>query len=152
MRINPQQWPGPPTTRADVIDRENELKGNLSLNKELDFLLKVNGWIRKHPLPGKKPVTIRTIKMTPHTADNLRYSSKFNRSLEFTNELRDEGRAVARDWLSKWCGRMGESLSVRCGPSPAPTAIAPGRSDCAGARADRYLGMDLSKCRPRSTF
>ena len=38
VRINPQQWPEYPDTRADIIDRENELVGNLSLNKELDFI------------------------------------------------------------------------------------------------------------------
>jgi NTE family protein len=42
VRINPQQWPIVPKTNADIQDRENELMGNLSLHKELDFILKVN--------------------------------------------------------------------------------------------------------------
>ncbi len=105
VRINPQQWPGPPKSRADIIDRENELKGNLSTNKELDFLMQVNEWMEKsgHPFAKKfKPVIIRTIKMTQHTADELRYSSKFNRSRAFTDQLRDEGTAEARKWLNRW--------------------------------------------------
>ncbi len=104
IRINPQQWPGVPTSRAEILDRENELAGNLSLNKELDFVLTVNDLIRRYDaIAGEyKPVTVRTIKMTQKTADELRYSSKFDRRIAFTNELRDEGREVAQEWLSRW--------------------------------------------------
>jgi len=40
--------------------------------------------------------------MKKDTADKLRYSSKFNRSRKFIDELRDEGKAVAEKWLSGW--------------------------------------------------
>jgi len=105
LRINPQQWPHPPVTRADVIDRENEMQGNLSLNKELDFLLTVNQMIADYGIPiakDYKPVTVRTIKMTRTTANELRYSSKFDRRREFTDKLRQEGTDVAREWLARW--------------------------------------------------
>jgi NTE family protein len=91
VRINPQQWPYPPQTNADIQDRENELMGNLSLHKELDFIL-----------AQQQQLTVRTIKMTQHTADNLMYSSKFNRSRTFLNEMRQEGHEVAQDWLANW--------------------------------------------------
>ena len=39
LRINPQQRAQQPQSNADIQDRENELMGNLSLNKELDFVL-----------------------------------------------------------------------------------------------------------------
>ena len=105
VRINPQQWPEQPRSNAEILDRENELMGNLSLNKELDFILKVNNWREKHR--GKfetkyKDVIIRTIKMKEKTADELRYSSKFDRSREFMDQLRQEGKAIARDWLDRW--------------------------------------------------
>jgi len=105
IRINPQQWPYVPKSNADVQDRENELMGNLSLNKDLDFLMMMNAWNQKyggqfandHPL-----VTMRTIKMKQTTADELRYSSKFDRSEAFMNKLRQEGETVARNWLDLW--------------------------------------------------
>jgi predicted acylesterase/phospholipase RssA len=101
VRINPQQWPEVPKSNADIRDRQNELMGNLSLNKELDFILKVNEWnkVYKNEAFGKdhKHVTVRTIKMKERTADEMRYSSKFNRSRNFMEQLREEGRAVARD-------------------------------------------------------
>jgi NTE family protein len=105
VRINPQQWPEAPTSNAEVMDRENELMGNLSLHKELDFILTVNEWRKSHG--GKfaddyKHVTVRTIKMKKETADELRYSSKFNRDRKFMDRLRDEGREVARGWLDQW--------------------------------------------------
>jgi len=106
IRINPQQWPELPVTNADIQDRQNELMGNLSLNKELDFILTVNEWCKvyKNEKFGKehKPITIRTIKMKKETADSLRLSSKFNRSVAFLDKLRTEGRDVAREWLSRW--------------------------------------------------
>jgi hypothetical protein len=45
--------------------------------------------------------------MTEKTADELRYSSKFDRSPAFTNRLRDEGTAVGRDWLDRWPKNVG---------------------------------------------
>ena len=106
VRINPQQWPEVPQTMADIEDRQNELMGNLSLHQELDFIQTVNKWHEhyKDEKFGKdhKPVTVRTIKMKEKTANELRYSSKFNRSLEFMRELRAEGQEVAREWLELW--------------------------------------------------
>jgi NTE family protein len=91
VRINPQQWPELPKSNADVQDRENELMGNLSLHKELDFILKVNEWSERYKDEdfGKdhKPVIVRTIKMKEKTADKLRYSSKFDRSSAFMEDL-----------------------------------------------------------------
>jgi NTE family protein len=111
VRINPQQWPYVPDTNADIQDRENELMGNLSLHKELDFILKVNEWSKDYPDFGRdhKQVTVRTIKMKEKTADDLQYASKFDRSHEFSERLCDEGCEVARDWLDDWRkGKAGE--------------------------------------------
>ena len=92
VRINPQQWPYTPKTNAEIQDRQNELMGNLSLHKELDFILAKHG----------HHVTVRTIKMTKDTADNLMYSLKFDRSRGFMDKMRREGQAVAREWLAAW--------------------------------------------------
>jgi NTE family protein len=71
VRINPQQCAQQPRSNAEIRDRENELMGNLSLNKELDFILTVNEMIER--FGGRlaeeyKPVTARTIKMRQETA------------------------------------------------------------------------------------
>jgi NTE family protein len=99
VRINPQQCEYVPTSMAAIEDRQNELMGNLSLNKELDLILNLN---RYRDSQTKRPVTVRTIKMTKRTAMRLKYSSKFDRSRAFVEELRDEGYAEAEKWLSQW--------------------------------------------------
>src|SRR2546430_14546319 len=72
-----------PYTTLFRSDRQNELMGNLSLNKELDFILTINKW-RDDPryssrygefAKDHKHVTVRTIKMEEKTADELRYPS-----------------------------------------------------------------------------
>lgn len=123
IRINPQQWPGMPTSRAEIVDRENELAGNLSLNKELDFLLTINDLISGYgdQIAGDyKHVIIRTIKMKEKTADELRYSSKFDRRIAFSNQLRDEGREVAREWLDRWPMRECYPEDAAYRPRPHP--------------------------------
>ncbi|MGA8885281.1 MAG: patatin-like phospholipase family protein, partial [Pseudolabrys sp.] len=65
VRINPQQWPELPKTNAEIQDRQNELMGNLSLHKELDFILKVNAWRDQYKgnfADDQKDVIVRTIK------------------------------------------------------------------------------------------
>jgi NTE family protein len=90
VRINPQEWPYAPETNAEIQDRQNELMGNLSLHKELDLV------------SVKYGPTVRTIKMTKSKADDLMYSSKFDRSRAFMDEMRQEGRDQARAWLANW--------------------------------------------------
>ena len=111
IRINPQEWPEVPKTNAEIQDRQNELMGNMSLNKELDFILTVNAWTKDYKgenfAKDHKHVTVRTIKMKEKTADELRYSSKFDRSRDFMDQLRIEGRTVARDWLDGWPEKVG---------------------------------------------
>jgi NTE family protein len=106
VRVNPQQWPSVPMSNKDIQDRQNELMGNLSLNKELDFIMTVNAWNEKYADQnfGKdhKQVTVRSIVMDKKLADNLSYSSKFDRSREFMDEMCREGRNVARTWLDRW--------------------------------------------------
>jgi len=99
LRINPQQCAYVPRSMAEIEDRQNELMGNLSLNKELDLILNLNQY---RDSQTKRPVKIRTIKMTRRTAMRLKYSSKFDRSRAFVGELRDEGHAEAQKWLGQW--------------------------------------------------
>ena len=99
------------------------MAGNLSLNKELDFVLTVNDLISTYGYPvanDYKHVTVRTIKMTEETADKLRYSSKFDRRIAFTDELREEGRKVAREWLNRWPMRESYPEDAAYRPRPHP--------------------------------
>ena len=94
IRINPQRRHQEPKLLAEIEDRRNELAGNLSLNQELHFIRKVNGWIAKHPgdrcIQDKKPIAIFAITMAPEKAD-LDVASKFNRDPAFVADLRAHG-------------------------------------------------------------
>ena len=114
VRINPQQCAQEPETNEEIQDRQNELMGNLSLNKELDFIVHVNDWINANESRNNKPfddnlkqVTVRTIKMPEHTAAELRSSSKFDRSRGFIDRLRREGHEVTQEWLNGWPENVG---------------------------------------------
>jgi NTE family protein len=110
VRINPQQWPVLPRTNAEIQDRQNELMGNLSLHKELDFILKVNMWRNQYKgdfANDQKDVIVRTIKMRKETVDELQFSSKFDRSPDFMRRLCEEGYEVATEWLAKWPNDVG---------------------------------------------
>jgi NTE family protein len=104
VRINPQQCRSEPQSHAAIEDRENELMGNLSLNKELDFIAHMNELIGALREPDKyyKRIILRTIKMTRETAAKMDYASKFNRSSSFMDQLRLEGHETARQWLRAW--------------------------------------------------
>jgi NTE family protein len=109
IRINPQEINADMMNMAlaDIRDRENDLAGNLSLNQELDHILTINRWLKEHgdghpPLNNHKIVEVRTIKMLRDTVWGLRYTSKFDRSVRHLTGLRDEGRAVAEEWLRNW--------------------------------------------------
>jgi NTE family protein len=118
VRINPQEQYGYASEMGldEIKDRENALAGNLSLNQELDHIVTVNKWIENYgcdhpPLNDRKIVTVRTIKMTRATAWGLKYTSKFDRSPDHLNKLRDEGRAVAAQWLADWRAVGGDFAS-----------------------------------------
>ena len=115
VRINPQQWPYVPASNKDIEDRQNELMGNLSLNKELDSIIKVNEWIsdpkykNDNFVKRKKLVIVRTIKMEKETADDLSISSKFDRSRDRMATLSDHGYRVALRWVNDWrSNKVGE--------------------------------------------
>jgi hypothetical protein len=72
--------------------------GNLSLHKELDFILKAN----RLKLFGPTDVIVRTIKMRKETVDELQFSSKFDRGPDLMRRLREEGCEVATEWLANW--------------------------------------------------
>jgi len=104
VRINPLARTTVPKTTEDILDRRNELSGNLSLNQELHFIEVVNQWIEKGYLADKaaqkfKKVTVQWIDMSPEVAASLDYASKLNRSPAFIEELITHGERQAESFL-----------------------------------------------------
>jgi NTE family protein len=104
VQINPQRREREPRSMRDIIDRRNELAGNLSLGQELYFVDKINRMIDSHAaLAGRyKRIQVRVVELD---AEGLDYPSKLDRRSAFIEELFGAGRERA-DWFfderSRW--------------------------------------------------
>ncbi len=99
IQINPQTREGEPTSVEEIVDRRNELAGNISLNQELRFIQTVNDWIDAGQLSGAyyNHTEIRRIVLD----ERLGYASKLDRSAAFIERLLADGRADAEAFLAE---------------------------------------------------
>ncbi len=112
---------------SDIVDRRNELAGNLSLGQELYFVDKINQLLPDHPSLADRyvPITIRVVELD--LAD-LDYPSKLDRSTAFIQSLVLDGRRSA--------GRFFEPGSIWSGgDNPPSRPIFPKRTAAASAQA-----------------
>jgi NTE family protein len=81
IQIDPQRRSGEPKTMPDIMDRRNELSGNLSLYQEIYFIEKINGWVAEGVLSNTKHevIEVRWIEMLR----NLDSESKLDRDPGF---------------------------------------------------------------------
>ncbi len=93
VRLNPRRREKPPILLFDVVDRLNELSGNLSLDQELASLAKMNELRDKYPELREryKHITVREIELD----EPLDYASKLDRDPDLLDRLRERGRAKA---------------------------------------------------------
>ena len=110
IQINPTESKTIPQTGQDIIDRRNELAGNLSLNKQIQFIQFVNQLIEKEALNDElmqkyKTIEIRWIRMGEEITDRLDYTSKLERDATFIQGLMDEGEKQAEVFLKQELGQ-----------------------------------------------
>lgn len=98
VQINPQTYGGEPRRLRDIVDRRNELAGNISLNQELRFVETVNRWLEQGHLPEDRytHTEIRRIMLD----GNLSYTSKLDRDPDFIEELVARGVDAADQFLA----------------------------------------------------
>jgi NTE family protein len=96
---------------VDILDRRNELAGNLSLHQEIHFIEKINDLVdklgegersedKRLRIPGEegkeyKPIKLRRIEMLRA----LDFASKLDRSPSFIRGLMDGGEERAEAFL-----------------------------------------------------
>jgi len=99
IQIDPQSYDSEPKTMPHIMDRRNELSGNLSLYQEIYFIKKVNEWVAEGSLSGTKHevIDIKWIEMLR----DLDAESKLNRDPEFIRGMMDYGEEQAETFLSK---------------------------------------------------
>jgi NTE family protein len=98
IQINRSTCASEPTENQEILDRRNELSGNLSMEQELRFIEMINRAIVTGRLSGTKfhPIHVMRIPLDR----SLGYRSKLDRRPEFLEELREYGRAKSR-WFLK---------------------------------------------------
>lgn len=115
IQIDPKKRDEEPRSMTDILDRRNELAGNISLYQEIHFIKKVNEFVeklgdqevspedRRLHVRGKegkedrvyRPIEIRWIRMSRP----LDFASKLDRSPSFIRELMRYGESRAEDFL-----------------------------------------------------
>jgi NTE family protein len=115
IQINPQEKEEIPEAPEGIIDRRNEMIGNLSLlhdfekikmiNRFIDFIdekgspdLKEKFLARYH-LPGK--VFYYFVKMSEELLQDLNYASKINRASDHINRLLEDGKKKGEEFLEE---------------------------------------------------
>jgi len=114
VQVNPQRRRHEPRSMPEIIDRRNELSGNLALGQELYFVTKINELIGRHPSVGEhyKPIGIRVVEL----ALDLDYASKVDRSGPLIERLLHHGQERAARFFDD------RSLWPRPGTVPAAKA------------------------------
>lgn len=103
VQINPQYRRELPESMNEIIDRRNELSGNLALGQELYFTTRVNEWLAADKTLGKryKPIKVRVVQMHLDAKDYpgpLDYASKLDRNPALIHALIRKGRERA-EWF-----------------------------------------------------
>ncbi len=111
IQIDPERRAEEPKSMVDILDRRNELAGNLSLYQEIHFIEKINDLVDKlgegeNPagkrlrIPGEegkeyRPIGVRRIEMLKA----LDFASKLDRSPSFIRGLMAYGEERAEEFL-----------------------------------------------------
>lgn len=107
VRINPTMQRGDLSTLDEIVDRRNELAGNLSLSQELYFIHQVNQWLQDKMFSTEaretyKPVTVRQLELDEQRLEgepDLGVASKLDRRPEFIRDLMCLGEQQAEEFL-----------------------------------------------------
>jgi NTE family protein len=104
VQINPQRREKEPRTMQEIVDRRNELAGNLSLGQELYFVEKINQLLEQHSALAARYQRIQ-IRIVELGAGEFDYASKLDRSSALIENLMETGRRHADrffDERSRW--------------------------------------------------
>lgn len=127
IKINPTRIRKAPTDPETILDRRNEMTGNMSLFHQLTAIETVNGFIQRgafrdeflkqfeihEPIRIPKcfeedpdqPYHIPFIEMSPELEQSLDYESKLDRSPEHIGRLIADGEKQALKFLAQRLGR-----------------------------------------------
>jgi NTE family protein len=104
IQINPKELETEPKTVLEIVDRRNELSGNLSLYQELRSIEKIDQLLEEgllSPDGNYKQIVVRVIELSrSRFSRSLGTASKLNRDPRFIEELMSHGEARADEFLA----------------------------------------------------
>jgi NTE family protein len=104
IQINPKELETEPKTVIEIVDRRNELSGNLSLYQELHSIELIDQLLEEGLLSpdGKyKQIVVRVIELSrSRFSRSLGTASKLNRDPRFIEDLMSHGEARADEFLA----------------------------------------------------
>lgn len=113
IRINPVSYAQVPGELHDILDRRNEMAGNIALEQERFFVQRVNSWLAEGLLPPSryKHVEFREIVLEEksHPGDGLDYASKLDRRPAFLRHLMERGVEAGDKFLQSACQPRAEA-------------------------------------------
>jgi len=105
IQIDPQRRAAEPRTMPDILDRRNELAGNLSLYQEIYFIEKINRWVADGVLSNTKHKVIE-VKWIEMLRD-LDSESKLDRDPQFIQSMMAYGEDRAAAFLGNELSGVG---------------------------------------------
>jgi NTE family protein len=101
IQINPKECKTVPTTPAAIVDRRNEMIGNVSMLQSLEFIKLINRLLeakaisedvlKKLEITKRDPIEIHFIHMSEELQDTLDYVSKLTRTRSHIERLIKDG-------------------------------------------------------------
>jgi NTE family protein len=113
VQVNPINRPEVPTNARDILDRVTEISFNSSLMREMRAIAFVSKLVEENKLESDryKRLNIHFIESETEIAP-LGASSKLNTDWGFLTELRDRGRATAKEWLARHFDKIGKESTI----------------------------------------
>ena len=104
VQINPKELESQQKTVIEIVDRRNELSGNLSLYQELRSIEKIDQLLEEGLLSSEgkyKQIVVRVIELSrSRFSRSLGTASKLNRDPRFIEDLMSHGEARADEFLA----------------------------------------------------
>jgi hypothetical protein len=100
IRINPTEISDRPDTPREIVDRRNELAGNLPLAQEIRDVIRIGGASKGNRY--YRPITFGFIDMSEDQAAKLDYPTKLDKRLEPVAALFQDGERQMESFYRRW--------------------------------------------------
>lgn len=124
IQINPNEREDEPRTADAIVDRQNELAGNISMLQSVDFINIITRLLEEGAFKEKfleavplNPLTVRIIRMDKNIASRLDYASKLDRATAHIEMLMQHGDERATEF---WASLERDPESGFCAPVRLP--------------------------------